>query len=311
MKKMILLAVAVVLGASLNTATAQSKVRKVVRKTTPAATVQKKVEKKVEKKVVKLKSSTDTLSYATGRSATMGLINYLQQQLHVDTVYMADFIKGYEETIRRAEDPQFIAQAAGYQIAMMAMERILPSTRKEFGNQEILADQFHEGLLSALRKDNSVFNDSLARNYYESHLRVVKEAQAAEYKKENADWLAENAKKEGVITLPSGLQYKVITMGEGEKPQATDKVTVKYEGKMIDGTIFDSSYKRNPQTTSFRCDQVIPGWTEALQLMPVGSKWELYIPQELGYRDRPAGQIKPYSTLIFTVELEGIDNEEN
>lgn len=307
MKKMILLAVAVVLGASLNTATAQSKVRKVVKKTTPAATVQK----KVEKKVVKLNSSTDTLSYATGRSATMGLLAYLQQQLHVDTAYMADFIKGYEETIRRAEDPQYIAQTAGYQIAMMAKERILPSTQKEFGDTKIDADMFHKGLLSALRKDNSVFNDSLARDYYESHLRVVKEAQAAEYKKENADWLAENAKKEGVITLPSGLQYKVITMGEGEKPQATDKVTVKYEGKMIDGTIFDSSYKRNPQTTSFRCDQVIPGWTEALQLMPVGSKWELYIPQELGYRDRPAGQIKPYSTLIFTVELEGIDNEEN
>ena len=119
--------------------------------------------------------------------------------------------------------------------------------------------------------------------------------------------MAENAKKEGVVTLPSGLQYKVITMGEGEKPLKDQTVEVKYEGKMIDGTVFDSSYKRNPPTSKFRCDQVIKGWTEALQLMPVGSKWELYIPQELAYGERQAGQIKPFSALIFTVELMGIE----
>ena len=106
-----------------------------------------------------------------------------------------------------------------------------------------------------------------------------------------------------MVTLPSGLQYKVITEGKGAKPTAQQEVTVKYEGHLIDGTEFDSSYKRNPQTTKFRCDQVIKGWTEALTLMPVGSKWELYIPQELGYGSRAAGNIPPYSTLIFTVEL--------
>jgi FKBP-type peptidyl-prolyl cis-trans isomerase FklB len=122
--------------------------------------------------------------------------------------------------------------------------------------------------------------------------------------------LAENRKGEGVITLPDGLQYKVLTMGTGEKPQKDQKVKVKYEGKLIDGTIFDSSYKRNPQTSEFRCDQVIKGWTEALQLMPVGSKWELYIPQDLAYGERQAGTIKPFSTLIFTVELIDIVNDE-
>jgi FKBP-type peptidyl-prolyl cis-trans isomerase FklB len=101
----------------------------------------------------------------------------------------------------------------------------------------------------------------------------------------------------------------VLTAGTGETPKATDKVTVKYEGKLIDGTVFDSSYKRNPQTSSFKCNEVIKGWTEALTMMPVGSKWELYIPQELAYGERPAGKIKPYSTLIFTVELEGIESE--
>ncbi|MBQ5378509.1 MAG: FKBP-type peptidyl-prolyl cis-trans isomerase, partial [Prevotella sp.] len=97
--------------------------------------------------------------------------------------------------------------------------------------------------------------------------------------------------------------------GTGAIPTKTDKVVVKYEGKMIDGTVFDSSYKRNPQTSSFRCDQVIKGWTEALTMMPVGSKWELYIPENLAYGERQAGQIKPYSTLIFTVELENIEAE--
>jgi FKBP-type peptidyl-prolyl cis-trans isomerase FklB len=103
----------------------------------------------------------------------------------------------------------------------------------------------------------------------------------------------------------SGLAYKVVTEGTGAKPVVTDRVVVMYKGMLIDGTEFDSSYKRN-QPSTFRCNQVIKGWTEALSKMPVGSKWELYIPYDLAYGDRNTGQIKPYSTLIFTVELLGI-----
>ena len=119
-------------------------------------------------------------------------------------------------------------------------------------------------------------------------------------------FLADNKKKEGVITLPSGLQYKVLTMGTGEVPTRSSKVKVNYEGHLIDGTEFDSSYKRG-QAATFQADQVIKGWTEALTKMPVGSKWELYIPYNLAYGDRDMGQIKPFSTLIFTVELLGIE----
>ena len=115
--------------------------------------------------------------------------------------------------------------------------------------------------------------------------------------------MAENAKKPGVVTLPSGLQYKVITNGAGEKPTATDEVVVKYEGKLIDGTIFDSSYSRTPDISQFQVNRVIAGWTEAMQLMTPGSKWELYIPQNLAYGANQMGSIPPYSTLIFTVEL--------
>ena len=120
-------------------------------------------------------------------------------------------------------------------------------------------------------------------------------------------FLAENAKKDSVITTASGLQYKVLVKGEGEVPQMTDKVQVHYEGRLIDGTVFDSSRKHGDKPTEFLPSQVIKGWTEALTMMPVGSKWQLFIPYQLAYGERNAGQIKPYSALIFDVELIGID----
>lgn len=121
--------------------------------------------------------------------------------------------------------------------------------------------------------------------------------------KKSEEFLAENKKKDGVVTLPSGLQYKVITMGTGAKPKATETVSVQYSGKLIDGTEFDSSYKRG-QPATFPVNGVIKGWTEALQLMPIGSKWELYIPPDLAYGSQGAGKtIGPNQALIFEVEL--------
>lgn len=121
-------------------------------------------------------------------------------------------------------------------------------------------------------------------------------------KNEGAAFLAENAKKEGVTTLPSGLQYKVITKGEGKSPGQTDTVTVQYTGHLIDGTEFDSSVKRG-QAATFALNSVIKGWTEALQLMKEGSKWEIFIPAELAYGEKGGGPIGPNATLIFDVEL--------
>lgn len=130
-----------------------------------------------------------------------------------------------------------------------------------------------------------------------------REASGTKNKEEGAKWLAENKDKEGVVTTESGLQYKVIKMGDGPKPTQNDKVRVHYRGKLIDGTQFDSSYDRG-EPAEFPVGGVIAGWTEALQLMPVGSKWEVYIPSELGYGERGAGQdIGPNATLIFEVEL--------
>ncbi|MCU0788362.1 MAG: FKBP-type peptidyl-prolyl cis-trans isomerase [Verrucomicrobia bacterium] len=128
-------------------------------------------------------------------------------------------------------------------------------------------------------------------------------AAAAKNKEEGQAWLAENATKEGVVTLESGLQYKVLASGDGESAGPNDTVKVNYRGTLIDGTVFDSSYDRG-QPAQFRVTGVIKGWTEALQLMKQGDKWQLFIPSDLAYGDRPQGdKIKPGSTLIFEVEL--------
>jgi FKBP-type peptidyl-prolyl cis-trans isomerase FklB len=127
-------------------------------------------------------------------------------------------------------------------------------------------------------------------------------AQVETNKKEGAAFLAANAKKEGVVTLPSGLQYKVLTPGTGPKPTATDSVVCNYRGTLLDNTEFDSSYKRGKPAT-FPVTGVIKGWTEALQLMPVGSKWQIYIPADLAYGERGQGPIGPNATLVFDLEL--------
>lgn len=138
------------------------------------------------------------------------------------------------------------------------------------------------------------------------------EAQYADVKKAGEDFLKENAKKKGVKVTKSGLQYKVIKQGKGEKPTATSKVKVHYKGTLIDGKEFDSSYKRK-KPAEFMANRVIKGWTEGLQLMPVGSKYEFYIPQELAYGafPRSGGDIKPFATLIFEVELLDIVKDKN
>ena len=141
----------------------------------------------------------------------------------------------------------------------------------------------------------------LGKFFSELEAKIAGEAKAA-----GEAFLAENAKREGVKVTESGLQYEVLEATIGQKPKATDKVRVHYEGTLIDGTVFDSSYKRGESIT-FGLNQVIKGWTEGLQLMPVGSKFRFYIPQELGYGAQQAGSIPPYSTLIFEVELLGIE----
>jgi FKBP-type peptidyl-prolyl cis-trans isomerase len=157
-----------------------------------------------------------------------------------------------------------------------------------------LEEQYAGKTAITLEKANEVI-----QNYFQKQ----QEAEAKPLIEEGEKFLNENKTKEGVVTTESGLQYKVIKEGTGATPKAEDVVTVHYKGTLLDGTVFDSSYDRN-EPASFPVNGVIPGWTEALQLMKVGSKYQLFIPYHLGYGERGAGgQIKPYATLLFEVEL--------
>lgn len=159
-----------------------------------------------------------------------------------------------------------------------------------------------------VRNNKPLLDEQQAQTCIMSFVQRQQEEKSAANKKLGLEFLAANAKKPGVVTLPSGLQYQIIKQGTGPKPALTDMVRVHYHGTLIDGKVFDSSIERG-QPIELNVNGVIPGWTEALQMMPVGSKWKLFIPSNLAYGDRQAGQlIAPGSTLIFDVELLDIVN---
>ena len=178
------------------------------------------------------------------------------------------------------------------------------------GAKELNIDDFAQAIKdvisgSQLKVDN-VEAQTLVQNFFQEQ-EAKQQAAAAEAgkaaKAEGEAFLAENGKKEGIVTLPSGLQYQVLKEGNGKKPSATDQVVCHYEGTLIDGIVFDSSYQRN-QPATFGLNQVIPGWTEGVQLMQEGAKYRFFIPYKLAYGERGAGaQIPPFATLVFDVEL--------
>lgn len=171
------------------------------------------------------------------------------------------------------------------------------------GAQGINVEDFAQAIADVLNRNETAISHNEAREIVNKYFAELEEKMNAENIEKGKAFLAENAKKEGIVTLPSGLQYQVITEGNGKKPSATDRVKCHYEGTLIDGTLFDSSIKRG-QPAVFGVNQVIRGWVEALQLMTEGSKWRLFIPSELGYGAQQAGEmIPPHSTLIFEVEL--------
>lgn len=167
---------------------------------------------------------------------------------------------------------------------------------------EVNVDDFAQAIKDVFASKTSL-TDSEAQQAVQDFFQRKAEEQAGAAKVEGEAFLAENAKKEGVVSLPSGLQYQVLREGDGRKPAATDQVECHYEGTLINGQVFDSSYQRG-QTATFGLNQVIAGWTEGLQLMQEGAKYRFFIPYHLAYGERGAGQsIPPFATLIFDVEL--------
>ena len=298
MKKIIILALVLVASASF--CPLEAKKKKKVEE--PAAPV-------VE--AVQLLNASDSVSYTAGMAFTKGLVSYLLQQ-KVDTAYMADFIRGFKDMISASGDPRQKTYVVGMDIARQLNERMLPGITNEFADSpdSIVAPLLYRGFEDALLQDTTLFTMAAAETYFAEREKADKAAKEEKLYGPNRDagiaFLAENAKKDSVITLPSGLQYKVLVAGKGEVPTVSDKVQVNYEGRLIDGTVFDASARHGDKPAEFMPTQVIKGWTEALTMMPVGSKWQLYIPSELAYGKRETGQIKPYSTLVFDVELVGI-----
>jgi len=256
-----------------------------------------------------LSAQIDTFSYAMGLAQTQGLKNFIMYRMGVDTLYMANFIKGLKTGIKVGDNAKKSAFYAGIQIGQQVTNQIVPGISYEvFGNEDKLInkDFFLAGFIAGVTEKNLLMHPMEAQQVAMTLMEELKnerfEQQFGDNKAQGVAFLDSIAGTEGVVKTESGLCYKVITKGKGAVPTNSDKVKVHYRGTLIDGTEFDSSYSRNEPTT-FRANQVIAGWTEALTMMPVGSKWMLYIPQELAYGSRDMGTIKPFSTLVFEVEL--------
>ena len=232
-------------------------------------------------------------------------------RLGVDTAYMDEFIKGLNEGANAGDDKKKAAYYAGIQIGQQISNQMVKGINHElFGEDStktISLKNFMAGFVAGTTGKGGLMTVDSAAQVAQNMMRAIKaknmEKEFGPNKVAGEKFLADNAKKEDVKVLESGVQYKVLKEGNGIMPKDTSLVKVHYEGKTIDGKVFDSSYKRG-EPTEFRCNQVIKGWTEVLTHMPAGSVWEVYIPQDKAYGARQQGEdIKPFSTLIFKIEL--------
>ena len=261
-----------------------------------------------------LENEIDTLSYAMGMANSNGLEQFLEQRYGLDSTSVNEFIKGLNEGVSAGDDKKKAAYYAGIQIGQQVSNQMIKGINQElFGEDStktISLKNFMAGFISGYTGKGGLMTQDSALTVAQTKMESIKaknrEEQFAENKKEGEKFLAVNKNAEGVITLPSGLQSKVIKLGTGAVPAATSAVKVHYEGKLLDGTVFDSSYERK-QPATLRANQVIKGWTEILQIMPVGSTYEVFVPQQLAYGAQQAGKIKPFSCLKFKIELLGIE----
>lgn len=270
-----------------------------------------------------LDTDLDTLAYAIGMCQSEGLTQYLDGTLNMDTTKLLEFsagvLLGVGLTDKRLGDEEDAAALtveedkaveSGIDIGRQIKNQMMPQMNEQvFGNESsenLPMDIFMAGFIQGYCHLDNVMNLPEAKEAANRLMNKYQEEKAANEYRDNKEagerFLFENASNYGVTTCVSGLQYKVLHEGNGRKPKEDDVVRVHYEGRLIDGTVFDSSYERG-EPVEFGLQQVIKGWTEALTKMPVGSEWEIYIPQELAYGSREMDQIKPFSTLIFKVKL--------
>lgn len=257
-----------------------------------------------------LNDSVDSLAYDLGVGQSESLRQYMMQ-MGVDTTQMDDFIKGIKEGALNEADPKKEAYLKGLEIGAQVQQMAKGLGYQVYGDDStktVKVKNIVAGLIDGLKRKEGTPTPEDAYNSFVKRSQELTNAQLekkySDSKKKNEEYLRENAKKEGVKTTESGLQYKVLVEGDGALPADDAKIQVNYEGKLIDGTVFDSSYTNNtPFVVDMAHPGVIAGWVQVLKMMPAGSKWEVTIPQELGYGPNGNGPIPPFSTLIFTMEV--------
>ena len=269
-----------------------------------------------------LRTEADTLTYKVGMLNSQGMKMYLANQMGMDTTYMDEFYRGLITATRSGDDPKSNAYTVGLLMGQNFGSRFVEGLSLQmFGGdttEVIDINTVLAGLIDAL-EGREKFNIDSTRRTINSDMRALAahhlEAKYGANREAGEKFLAENKTKEGVVTTPSGLQYRVVEQGTGPVPVDSQVVYVCYEGRTIDGNIFDSSYRNNDsRPTEFRLRGLIQGFREALLMMPKGSKWEIYIPQELAYgeQETAGAQIMPFSALIFKVHLvDAVNPSEN
>lgn len=259
-----------------------------------------------------LKTDVDSMSYAIGLAQSQYVRQAIEQGQVIDTTYMDEFVKGINEGANAGDDKKKAAYIMGLQVGQQISSQLVKGVNHEvYGDDStktISLKNLLAGFITGATGKKGLMTPEMANTVAQSKMQAIKaQAMSKQYggnKAAGEKFLAANKKKPGVVTLKSGLQYKVIKEGKGAIPTDTTTVKVQYEGRTIDGKVFESSYKNGNGPITMQPRQMIPGWTEALTHMPEGSVWEVYIPQNLAYGERQAGEnIKPFSALIFKIEL--------
>jgi len=256
---------------------------------------------------VVMKSVTDTVSYSIGMGRAVRAYKSQLEQSGIDQSVIDAFIKGFLEAANNPDDASKKAYAIGFEIGSEEMNNAYTGISESmFGSDSELSfnkSNYLNGFIDGLKDNYDIMTFEEADETSERLYQYFTELQFEANRKTGEEYLAKKAQEEGVVKTASGLLYKVITEGNGKKPSASDNVKVKYRGSLVDGTVFDES----TSAISLNLGQVISGWTEGLQLMNEGSKYELYLPYNLAYGESGQSVIKPYSALIFEVELISVE----